>query len=84
MESPGTSRPLNSYNIYLAHYPFVMLFPLLLSGWTNGPALVKWGIVALSSALLSDGMSEYGIKRFSRGFAACLGALFAIVVVAAR
>jgi len=29
-------------------------------------------------------MSEYGIKRFPQGFAACLGVLFAIVAVAAR
>jgi hypothetical protein len=53
-------------NIYLTHYLFVMLLPLLVSGWTGGPTLVKWGAVFLASALSSYGVSEYGIKRFPR------------------
>ena len=56
----------NSYNMYLVHYVFVMTLPLLLSAWIGGPALAKFGAVALSTALLSYGISKYVIKRFPR------------------
>jgi peptidoglycan/LPS O-acetylase OafA/YrhL len=46
----------NSYNMYLVHYVFVMTLPLLLSAWGD-PALVKFGIVALATILLSYGVS---------------------------
>ncbi len=51
----------NAYNIYLVHYVPVMLLPLLLRDWM-APALVKWGIVALSSIGLSLGFGEWVLK----------------------
>jgi hypothetical protein len=55
-----------SYNMYLVHYVFVMTLPLLLSAWLGSPTMVKFGIVALSTVLLSYGMSKYVIKNFPR------------------
>lgn len=62
----GRELAANSYNMYLVHYVFVMTLPLLLSAWVGGPALVKFGIVALSTLLLSYGISKYVIKRYPR------------------
>jgi glucan biosynthesis protein C len=78
----GRERAANSYNMYLVHYLFVMTLPLLLSAWAAGPALAKFAIVALSTVLLSYGISKYVIKRHSRvvvGGLVGLNALLAIV-----
>ena len=66
--STPLSRDLaaNSYNMYLVHYVFAMTLPLLLSAWAGGPALVKFGIVALATVLLSYGISKYVVKRYPR------------------
>jgi hypothetical protein len=62
----GKELAANSYNMYLVHYVFVMTLPLLLSAWTGGPVLVKFGIVALVTILLSFGISKYVIKPYPR------------------
>jgi len=66
--STTLSRELasNSYNMYLAHYVFVMTLPLLLSAWSEGPVLLKFSIVALLTVLLSYGASRYIIKPYPR------------------
>ena len=56
----------NSYNMYLVHYVFVMTLPLLLSNWSDGPVLAKFGIVALLTVLLSYGISRYIVKPYPR------------------
>jgi glucan biosynthesis protein C len=56
----------NSYSMYLVHYVFAMTLPLLLSIWIGGPALVKFGIVALSTVLLSYVFSRYVTRPFPR------------------
>ena len=56
----------NSYNMYLAHYVFVMTLPLVISDWVGVPALVKFGIMALSTILLSYGVSKFVIKPAPR------------------
>lgn len=56
----------NSYNMYLAHYVFVMTLPLLLSGWADVRSLAKFGIVALATILLSYGSSKFVIKPAPR------------------
>ena len=56
----------NSYNMYLAHYIFVMTLPLLLSGWIGAPSLIKFGTVALATILLSYGISKFAIKPAPR------------------
>jgi hypothetical protein len=62
----GRELAANSYNMYLVHYVFVMTLPLLLSAWVGGPVLVKFGIVALATILMSYGISKYIIKQFPR------------------
>jgi len=62
----GRELAANSYNMYLVHYVFVMTLPLLLSTWEGVPVLVKFGIVALSTVLLSYGISKYVIKQYPR------------------
>lgn len=54
----------NSYNMYLVHYVFVMTLPLLLGNWIEGPGLIKFGIVALATILLSYTFSKYIISRY--------------------
>ncbi|MFC1863623.1 acyltransferase family protein [Thermodesulfobacteriota bacterium] len=56
----------NSYNMYLLHYIFPMTLPLLLSAWTGGPVLLKFGIVAAVTILASYGISRYIMKPLSR------------------
>ena len=72
----------NSYNMYLVHYVFVMTLPLLLSAWIGGPALVKFGIVALSTVLLSYGISRYVIRPYPRFVVIALIGLNALLALA--
>jgi hypothetical protein len=78
----GRELAANSYNMYLVHYVFVMTIPLLLSAWVGGSALIKFGIVALATILLSYGISKYLIKPYPRlvliGFAG-LNILLAVI-----
>jgi hypothetical protein len=62
----GRKLAANSYNMYLVHYVFVMTLPLLLSAWVGGPVLVKFGVVALTTILLSFGISKYVVKPYPR------------------
>jgi len=64
--SLGRELAANSYNMYLVHYVWVMMLPLLLSAWVGGSALVKFGTVALSTVLLSYGFSRYVARPFPR------------------
>jgi hypothetical protein len=52
--------------VYLVHYGFVMTLPLLLSTWTAGPTLLKFGIVALATLLGSLGLSKCVVKPYPR------------------
>lgn len=71
----------NSYNMYLTHYVFPMTLPLLLSAWEGGPVLIKFGIVAFITVLLSYGISRYIIRSFPRQVIIgliCLSVLLAV------
>ena len=71
----------NSYNMYLVHYVFVMTLPLLLSNWSDGPVLVKFGIVALLTVLLSYGISRYIVKPYPRLMTIGLAGLSTLLAV---
>ena len=62
----GRELSANSYDMYLVHYVFAMTLPLVLSAWIGGPALVKFGGVALSTVVLSYGFSRYVTRPFPR------------------
>lgn len=53
----------NSYNMYLVHYFFAMIIPLILSSWISGPVLIKFLITALSTLLGSYTISSVVIKK---------------------
>jgi glucan biosynthesis protein C len=72
----------NAYHMYLVHYVFVMTLPLLLNVWIGGPALVKFGVVALSTVLLSYGLSRYVTRPFPRLVAIGLVGLNAFLALA--
>ena len=73
----------NSYNIYLVHLPIVVAFQLLLARW-QGPAPVKFAIVAVGSVLLSYGISRHVIKRSPLLAAIGLVAVFALMSILIR
>jgi surface polysaccharide O-acyltransferase-like enzyme len=70
----------NSYNIYLVHLVFIVMFQDILMVWPAGPPMAKAGIVFLSALLISYGISRL-INRFPRAFAIFLLGLFILVVV---
>ena len=53
----------NSYNMYLVHYFFTMIIPLILSSWISGAVIIKFIITALSTVLLSYAISFFVIKK---------------------
>ena len=57
---------LNSYHIYLVHFLIVILFQLLLSGWSDGSVYTKFGIVTSASILVSYAVSHYVIRPYPR------------------
>jgi hypothetical protein len=77
----GKELAANSYTMYLVHYAFAMTLPLLLSAWAEGPALAKVGIVALSTVLLSYGISRWVVRRHPRLVAIGLVALNVLLAV---
>lgn len=56
----------NSYNIYLAHYIFVLVFQLILFTVPNFPALMKFTMVSLASLICSYLASNFLIKPFPK------------------
>jgi hypothetical protein len=62
----GKNLAANSYNMYLVHYVFVMTLPLLMRAWVGVSVLVKFGIVALTTIVLSYAISKYIIKPHPR------------------
>ncbi|MCP4350419.1 MAG: acyltransferase family protein [Desulfobacterales bacterium] len=68
----------NSYSIYIVHIVIVFIFQLVLTGW-SGPVFIKFGIVSLSSVLISYGISQYAIKQYPRMSVAGIYTLFLII-----
>jgi hypothetical protein len=71
----------NSYGMYLAHYVFVMTLPLLISGWVGGNVLVKFGLVSITTIILSYLVSRYMIKPHPRALVVGLISLNIFLVV---
>jgi fucose 4-O-acetylase-like acetyltransferase len=60
------SLAANSYNIYLAHYLFVIVFQLLLFTIQGMPGLLKFGIVSVLSIMCTYIVSQSILKPFPR------------------
>ena len=71
----------NSYNIYLAHYLFVIGFQLLLLTLPGIAGWLKFGIVASLSTAGSFIVCEYLIKPFPRGTAAAVFIMFILMAL---
>ena len=71
---------LNSYHIYITHFIIVILLQLLLTGWTNGQVLIKFGMISLASILISYGISHYAIRPYPRLSVAGIYAVFIIIL----
>lgn len=70
----------NSYNVYLVHYPLILVFRLLLLTW-EGPVGVKFALVLLLALFVSHLLSQYLIRPFPRLSAAALVGLNGILFV---
>ena len=72
---------LNSYHIYMVHFLIVILIQLLLVGWSDGPVLMKFGIVTSASILVSYAISHYVIRPYPRvSVIGMYGLLFILLV----
>ncbi len=74
--SMGKKLAANSYNMYLAHYIFVLTFQLLLLTTLELPALIKYLIVSVLSAFSSYLTCLYLIQPFPRATVSLLFGLF--------
>ncbi len=78
--STGFDRQLSktSYDIYLTHVWFVVIFQDTLLTWTGGPVLAKCVVVFLAALALSFAISRWVIMRYHRGFEVALLLLFVL------
>lgn len=75
---------VNSYNIYLAHYGFVMTTQLILLPFSAIPGTLKFIMVAASSGLLAYLSGQWLIRPYPRlAIVAALG-LWAVMVLAVQ
>ncbi|UCD80822.1 MAG: acyltransferase family protein [Desulfobacterales bacterium] len=70
----------NSYNMYLAHYLFVIVLQLVLLTTSNMAGLLKFGIVSTLSILCSYIVCEFLIKPFPRGTTAGVVIMYLLMI----
>jgi uncharacterized membrane protein (DUF485 family) len=56
----------NSYDMYLSHYFFVLIFQLILYTLPGVPGLLKFGIVSILSIVCAYAVSQFFIKAYPR------------------
>jgi len=71
----------NSYNMYLVHYLFVIVFQFILFKVSGMAGLLKFGIVSVISILCSYFVCQFILKPFPRISAVLAISLFAIMVL---
>ena len=71
----------NSYNMYLSHYIFVLVFQLILFTFPGVPGLLKFGLVSGLSILCAYTLSQFCIKPFPRVSALATITLFIAMVL---
>jgi hypothetical protein len=72
---------LNSYHIYITHFLIVILLQWLLTGWADGPVLIKFGIISFASIVISYGISHYVIRPHPRLSVIGIYAFFIITLI---
>ena len=72
----------NSFNMYLAHYPFVLVFQLVFLFIPGIPQIIKYGIVSILSLGFGWLVCQYIIRPYPRATVALLfGATMLMLVV---
>jgi hypothetical protein len=74
----------NSYNMYLAHYLFVLVFQLVLLSLPAWPGLVKYGLTSVFSIMCAYMACQFLLKPFPRITAVSAIGLFAVMVFVIR
>ena len=74
----------NSYNMYLAHYLFVLVFQLILLSSPALPGLLKFGLTSVLSILCAYITCQFLLKPFPRIAVASALCLFTIMVMVIR
>jgi len=79
----AVSRKLaaNSYNIYLLHMFFVIVFQLALLKWADISIFVKFGLVAALTILLNHAISQHAIRPSPKLSAAGMIVFFGLLTV---
>ena len=70
----------NSYFIYITHLFIVIILQLVLSFWSGGPALVKFGMIVVASVFISCGISQYALRPHPRLTVIGIYAVWIIVI----
>jgi glucan biosynthesis protein C len=70
----------NSYNMYLAHYLFVIVFQLVLFTVPGIPGLLKFGIVSVLSMMCTYTACQFLLKPFPRSSVVLAISLFAVMI----
>jgi hypothetical protein len=70
----------NSYNMYLAHYLFVLVFQLVLFNVQGMPGLLKFGIVSILSLMCTYIVCQFLLKPFPRISVVLAISLFAVMI----
>lgn len=74
----------HSYNLYLAHYLFIIVFQLLLLTIPSIPSLLKFGFVSLMSICCGLFVSRYLIKPYPQKSFALIVGMFLFMVIFIR
>jgi hypothetical protein len=70
----------NSYNMYLAHYLFVLMFQLVLFNVPGMPGLLKFGIVSILSMMFTYMACQFLLKPFPRISVVLAISLFTVMI----
>lgn len=71
----------NSYNLYLAHYFFVIVFQLLLLSFPSVPVLLKFGFVSMFSVGIAYAVCQFMIRPYPKLTIVTLAGIFLMMVV---
>ena len=71
----------NSFYIYLIHFFIVIILQLIMTNWSNGPSVIKFAVISLSSVIISLLISNYVIKPYPKLSICGLYAIIGLMLV---
>jgi len=75
---------VNSYNLYLSHYIFVIVFQLAFLTLPGIPVFLKFGLVSILSICCGSVIAQFLIKPYPKGTIALVTGLFISMVLLIR